>query len=112
MSASAAIAQLLRPLNWTHLIVPHTPISMVNDLIHYPAPFILGLCTDEKKSASILRSLPQDVTLVDLDVGRVMLASVFVYDNATNTSKTGMSESNHAAALRSQSLTLAEFLGE
>eukprot|EP00804_Cyclotella_cryptica_P017386 CCRYP_016637-RA/>CCRYP_016637-RA protein AED:0.01 eAED:0.01 QI:87/1/1/1/1/1/3/866/1626 len=109
LSASVAITELLRPLKWTHLLVPHTPISMVNDLLHYPAPFILGLSTDEKKSANILRSLPPDVTLVDLDVGRVMLASVFVYDDATKSNGT-MKESSRVA-LRSQSLVLAEFLG-
>ena len=110
MSASVAITELLRPLKWTHLLVPHTPISMVNDLLHYPAPFILGLSTDEKKSANIIRSLPSDVTLVDLDVGRVMLASAFVYDNATKYSNGAKKESSRVA-LRSQSLVLAEFLG-
>lgn len=108
MAASVAVKQLLTPLNWTHLIVPYAPLSMVNDLIHYPAPFILGLSTDERQSASILKSLPSDVTLVDLDVGRVMLASEFVHDDDELDDDTKLSSQS---ALRSQCLVLAEFLG-
>lgn len=83
-------------------------MSMVNDLIHYPAPFILGLSTDEKHSASILRSLPSDVTLVDLDVGRVMLASEFVNDDVEIDDDT---KASSQSALRSQVLVLAEYIG-
>lgn len=108
VSASMALSELINPLKWTHLLVPHAPISMVNDLIHYPAPFILGLSTDEKQSARILRSLPSDVTLVDLDVGRVMLASEFVNDDIDMDDDTRASSQS---ALRSQALVLAEFLG-
>lgn len=109
MSASLAVKKLMKPLYWTHLLVPHAPLSMVNDLIHYPAPFMLGLSTDEKHSANILRSLPSDVTLVDLDVGRVMLASEFVHDDDDEMDDdTKMSSQS---ALRSQVLVLAEFLG-
>jgi hypothetical protein len=57
MAASMALTQLMKPLNWTHLHVPHAPVSMIVDLIHYPAPFILGLSTDEKQSAMVSSSL-------------------------------------------------------
>lgn len=105
MAASDAIVQLLKPLEWKHLLVPLVPESMMNDLVHYPAPFILGVPTDEKKSAEILSSLPDDVTLVDLDVGRVMLASEFVHDDSS------VEPGAAAGALRSQVLFLAESLG-
>lgn len=98
MSASFAMMQLLKPLKWAHLHVPLVPASMMNELIHYPAPFVLGIPTDEKESSAILGTLPNDITLVDLDVGRVILASVF---------SNGASKS----ALRSQVLFLAESLG-
>ena len=108
MAASLAITHLMQPLKWTHLLVPYAPMSMLNDLIHYPAPFILGLSTDEKQSARILRSLPPDVSLVDLDIGRVMLASDFVnQDDALDEDTKESSQS----ALRSQVLVLAEYLG-
>ncbi|KAK1747786.1 DENN domain-containing protein [Skeletonema marinoi] len=107
MAASDAIMQLLKPLQWKHLLVPLVPESMMNDLVHYPAPFILGIPTDEKKSAEILSSLPGDVTLVDLDVGRVMLASEFVHDDSSASDGPGAA----AGALRSQVLFLAESLG-
>lgn len=107
MAASDAIMQLLKPLQWKHLFVPLVPESMMNDLVHYPAPFILGIPTDEKKSAEILSSLPEDVTLVDLDVGRVMLASEFVHDDSSTSNGPG----TVAGALRSQVLFLAESLG-
>jgi hypothetical protein len=107
MAASDAIMQLLKPLQWKHLLVPLVPESMMNDLVHYPAPFVLGIPTDEKKSSEILSALPEDVTLVDLDVGRVMLASEFVHDSSS-TSSTAQSITR---ALRSQVLYLAESLG-
>jgi len=108
MAASFAIMQLLKPLKWAHLQVPLVPASMMNELIHYPAPFVLGIPTDEKESAGVLSTLPSDVTLIDLDVGRVILASEFV-----NASKSDGEESDEAAAgaLRSQVLFLAECLG-
>ena len=110
MSASLTVMQLLRPLRWTHLLVPLVPISMTNDLIHYPAPFMLGIPTDEKLSADILTSLPPDVTLVDLDVGRVILASAFANDYSS-ASAHGETRETVGGALRSQVLSLAESLG-
>jgi hypothetical protein len=106
MAASDAIMLLLKPLQWKHLFLPLVPESMMNDLVHYPAPFVLGIPTDESKSAEILSSLPEDVTLVDLDVGRVMLASEFMHDDSS-ASRPG----SVAGALRSQVLFLAESLG-
>ena len=109
MSASFAMMKFLKPLNWAHLHVPLVPASMMNELIHYPAPFVLGIPTDEKESAGILSTLPNDVTLVDLDVGRVILASAFANDDSKSTDiEEIMLESS---ALRSQVLFLAEFLG-
>ena len=108
MAASDAIMQLLKPLQWKHLLVPLVPESMMNDLVHYPAPFVLGIPTDEKRSAEILSSLPEDVTLVDLDVGRVMLASEFVHDSSSASSN---GHGSITRALRSQVLFLAESLG-
>ena len=109
MSASFAMARLLKPLKWAHLHVPLVPVSMLDELIHYPAPFMLGIPTDEKESAAVLGALPSDVTLIDLDVGRVILASVF--SNDTSKSTDGVSGEAVAGALRSQVLFLAESLG-
>ncbi|KAL7542840.1 hypothetical protein ACHAXR_012149 [Thalassiosira sp. AJA248-18] len=103
MSASFAMMQLFKPLKWAHLQVPLVPVSMMNELIHYPAPFMLGIPTDEKESAAILGALPSDVTLIDLDVGRVILAPVFAKDDTKF--------ADGASALRSQVLFLAESLG-
>lgn len=107
MSASLAVTQLLSPLRWAHLHVPLVPVSMLDELVHYPAPFVLGIPTDEKQSASVLGGLPSDVTLIDLDVGRVILASEFSND----TSKSVEGDEAVAGALRSQVLFLAESLG-
>ena len=109
MAASFAMMQMLKPLKWAHLQVPLVPVSMMNELIHYPAPFVLGIPTDEKESAAILSALPNDVTLVDLDVGRVILASVFAND--TSKFVEGANGMAVARALRTQVLFLAESLG-
>lgn len=106
-AASFAMAELLKPLKWAHLQVPLVPVSMMNELIHYPAPFMLGFPTDEKNSAVVLGTLPSDVTLVDLDVGRVILASKFANDKNAE----GTSDDVVAGALRSQVLFLAETVG-
>ena len=108
-AASFGVMQLIKPLKWSHLQVPLVPVSMMNELIHYPAPFVLGCPTDEKESVSILNALPSDVTLIDLDVGRVILAADF----ANNSSKSADGKSGEviAGALRTQILFLAESLG-
>lgn len=106
-AASFGMLQLLRPLSWAHLQVPLVPVSMMNELIHYPAPFMLGFPTDEKDSVAVLSSLPNDVTLVDLDVGRVILASKFANDKKVQ----GSNDEVAAGALRSQVLFLAETVG-
>lgn len=106
-AASFGMLELLKPLTWAHLQVPLVPVSMMNELIHYPAPFMLGFPTDEKDSAAVLSSLPNDVTLIDLDVGRVILASKFVSDNKAQ----GASDEVAAGVLRSQVLFLAETVG-
>jgi len=93
---------MLSPLKWSHLIVPLVPSSMAPDLIHYFAPFILGIPSDEGNS-DLLNSLPSDVTLVDLDVGRVILATSLGGEEASN---------SRSRPLRSQMLHFAEILGE
>ncbi len=108
-AASFGMMQLIKPLKWSHLQVPLVPVSMMNELIHYPAPFVLGCPTDETDSVSILNTLPSDVTLIDLDVGRVILASDFAND--ASKSADGGSGDVIAGALRSQILFLAESLG-
>ena len=102
MSASFAMVQLLKPLKWTHLQVPLVPASMMNELIHYPAPFLLGIPSDEKESAATLSTLPNDVTLVDLDVGRVILAEHSVFASGSSAAEEDTSEAI-GGALRSQS---------
>jgi hypothetical protein len=108
-SASAALAALLKPLTWSHLLVPLVPASLAGDLIQYPAPFILGVTSEEAENAELLGNLPNDVTLVDLDVGRVILAPSFGHDNEM-VLRTSDSEAT-ARALRSQVLYLAQALG-
>ncbi len=115
-AASHAIIELIYPLKWPHLFVPLVPVSMIDDLVHYPAPFILGIPEDEKSCANILDSLPSDVTLVNLDFGRVILASEFVNNGSTQPIQETMEETinpekSEKAALRDQVLLLAESLG-
>ena len=106
-AASFGMLQLLKPLTWAHLHVPLVPVSMMNELIHYPAPFLLGFPTDERDSVAVLSSLPNDVTLVDLDVGRVILASKLANEKKAQ----GESDEVAVGALRSQVLFLAETVG-
>ena len=108
-TASVGLAALLRPLKWSHLLVPMVPGALANDLIQYPAPFILGVPSEDADSMDLLGNLPRDVTLVDLDVGRVILAPDFGQENemcrGTNDARAT------ARALRSQVLYLAQGLG-
>ena len=108
-AASVGLASLLRPLKWSHLLVPMVPGALANDLIQYPAPFILGVPSEDADSMDLLGNLPRDVTLVDLDVGRVILAPDFGQDNEMCR---GTSDARATArALRSQVLYLAQGLG-
>ncbi|VEU34065.1 unnamed protein product [Pseudo-nitzschia multistriata] len=109
-AASLGLATLLRPLKWSHLLVPMVPGALANDLIQYPAPFILGVPSEDADSMDLLGNLPRDVTLVDLDVGRVILAPDFGQDNEM-CRKTADTKAT-ARALRSQVLYLAQGLGE
>jgi len=124
LSVSTALKSLLEPLEWTHLFVPLVPLALANDLVQYPAPFILGIPSDEKGSIDLVRSLPDDVTLVDVDVGRVILAKTFSHDfeaisrsrrgnNSSSSNGAGLNDTaDHTAAkLRAQVLYLAEGLG-
>lgn len=103
LSACTALTDLLHPIEWSHLLVPLVPVALSHDLIQYPAPYIIGIPSDDSQSMSLLNSLPPEVTLVDLDVGRVILASSFA--NESN-------KVNATTALRSQMLRLAEILGD
>lgn len=108
-AACVGLAALLRPLKWSHLLVPMVPGALASDLIQYPAPFILGVPSEDADSMDLLGNLPRDVTLVDLDVGRVILAPDFGKENemcrGTNDAQAT------ARALRSQVLYLAQGLG-
>ena len=108
-TACVGLTTLLRPLQWTHLLVPLVPGALANDLIQYPAPFILGVPSEDADSIDLLSNLPRDVTLVDLDVGRVILAPDFGQNNdmCRGTADTLAT----ARALRSQVLYLAQSLG-
>ena len=104
LSACNALSNLLQPIEWSHLLVPLVPSALAADLIEYPAPYIIGIPSDDPQSMSLLNnSLPPEVTLVDLDVGRVILASSFA--NESN-------KVNATSTLRSQMLRLAETLGD
>jgi hypothetical protein len=108
-AACAGLTVLLRPLKWSHLLVPLVPGALAADLIQYPAPFILGVPSEDADNMDLLGNLPRDVTLVDLDVGRVILAPEFGQDNemVRGTVDAGAT----ARALRSQVLYLAQGLG-
>jgi len=109
ISTAVALKRLLRPFKWTHLFVPLVPAALANDLVQYPAPFILGIPTDTVGSIGLLKSIPDDVTLVDLDVGRVILSKNISTDFDIQLSHE--EERASATALRSQMLHLAETLG-
>lgn len=57
----------------------------------------------------IMNELPMDVTLVDLDVGRVILAPEFNFDSPN--APQGQNNEDHMRDLRSQMLYLAQILG-
>ena len=109
LSAAMAIRELIKPLQWSHLFVPLVPSSLANDLVQYPAPFILGISSIDKGSMELLNTLPSDVTVVDLDVGRVILAKEFSHD--FKLLRTNEEEKVTAKALRTQVLHLAETIG-
>lgn len=109
LSVSIALRSLLEPLEWPHLFVPLVPLSVANDLVQYPAPYILGIPLDEKGSMHLLKSLPDDVTLVDVDVGRVVLAKNV--SNNCEVLKASNEIKTPAVKLRLQVLRLAENLG-
>lgn len=99
LSATTALSELLQPLKWCHLLVPRVPASLASDLLQYPAPFILGMASEDPGILDLIRELPNDVTLVDLDVGRVILASSLTHEEGA------------AQDLRSQVLYLSQSLG-
>ena len=108
-SAVTSVTQLFKPLQWSHLLVPLVPSALAQDLVQYPAPFILGIPSEDPGNMEVLNSMPNDVTLVDLDVGRVILASHFAHDDELV--RSGEDPRITAAALRSQVLYLAQSLG-
>lgn len=108
-SAVTSLTELFKPLKWSHLLVPLVPSALARDLLQYPAPFILGIPSEDPGNMETLNALPNDVTLVDLDVGRVILASHFAHDDELV--RDGEDPRVTAAALRSQVLYLAQSLG-
>ena len=111
LSAATAITRLLNPFKWEHLVVPLVPSTLARDLLEYPAPFIIGLSADDEGNLELLNSLPDDVTLVDLDVGRVILAPSIAFGEETSTSEFSPNPRSKSIALRSQILYLAQGLG-
>ena len=105
LSAITSVKQLLAPLKWEHLVVPMVPEALATDLLQYPAPFILGISSQDLGHLGLLDSLPDDVTLVDLDIGRVILAPEVACDEEV------VPEDSDRDALRSQLLYLAQGLG-
>ncbi len=105
--STTALSKLMEPLKWCHLMVPLVPSALGSDLLQYPAPFILGLSSDNSGNMELLNNLPRDVTLVDLDVGRVILAPCFSQD----LDALGDANNVTSSALRSQVLYLAQALG-
>jgi hypothetical protein len=110
VSAATAITSLLDPFKWEHLLVPLVPSSLANDLLEYPAPFIIGLASEDEGNLELLNSLPDDVTLVDLDVGRVILAPTIAF-NEDALRDPSSDRRSIGPALRSQILYLAQALG-
>jgi DENN (AEX-3) domain len=111
LSATTALTELLKPLKWCHLIVPRVPSALALDLLQYPAPFILGLPSEDPGIVDLIQDLPDDVTLVDLDVGRVILAPNFAHNADIRKESTLADEVTTARAIRSQVLYLAQSLG-
>lgn len=111
LAAATAITRLLHPFKWEHLVVPLVPSPLARDLLEYPAPFIIGLSADDEGNLELLNSLPDDVTLVDLDVGRVILAPSIAFGEETSTSEFSLNPRSKSIALRSQILYLAQALG-
>ena len=109
LSATVALNELLKPLKWCHLLVPRVPSALAGDLLQYPAPFILGMPSEDPGIMDLIRDLPEDVTLVDLDVGRVILAPSFAHDSELGRGMQNNAETSRA--LRSQVLYLAQSLG-
>jgi hypothetical protein len=109
VSFTIAIQSLFHPMNWPHLIVPTVPPSLANDLVQYPAPFIIGIPLDNKESMDLLKTLPDDVTLVDIDAGRVILTKRFLHHSEASDKMND--QQLNSVAIRSQVLLLAETLG-
>ncbi len=107
VSMIVALKKLLQPFEWSHLFVPLVPEGLASDLVQYPAPFILGI-PFSSDTLSLLRCIPNDVTIVDVDVGRVILSKYFSVDLEGQSKEDKQSTT---AALRSQVLHLAETLG-
>ena len=109
LAASTALSKMLKPLKWCHLQVPLVPSGLAADLLQYPAPFILGVGSEDPGVMDLIRELPDDVTLVDLDVGRVILAPSFAHNSELGRGTPNNEDTTRA--LRSQVLYLAQSLG-
>jgi hypothetical protein len=101
LSAVTALSKLITPLEWPHLCVPTVPSHIAVNLIHYPVPFLIGLCSHDKDNQEI-SNVPKDVTVVDLDLGRVVLGEKYASSGDSMES---------SSELRLQVINLAEELG-
>jgi DENN (AEX-3) domain len=111
LSAVTGLVKLLDPFKWEHLLIPLVPAALARDLLDYPAPFIIGLASEDEGNLELLNTLPDDVTLVDLDVGRVILAPMMSFGEEANTSDYNSNPRAKSNPLRSQILHLAQSLG-
>lgn len=110
LSASFAIVKLLGPLEWSHLNVSYVPTSLANDLVHYPAPFLIGVVPSEERE--LLDNLPDDVTLVDLDSSVITLANDMSSANySTSKATTSNLENTQEKKLKAQLHSLSKRLG-
>jgi hypothetical protein len=101
LSAVTALSKLIAPLEWPHLTVPTVPSHVAVNLIHYPVPFLIGLCSQDKDNQEI-SNVPKDITVVDLDLGRVVLGEKYASSGDSQES---------SSELRLQVINLAEELG-
>ena len=88
--------------------VSYVPTSLANDLVHYPAPFLIGVVPSEERE--LLDNLPDDVTLVSNNsilylvlVNRLILFSLSLkkqvdLDSSVITLANDMSSANYSTS--------------
>lgn len=58
-----------RPLDWCHIYAPVAPARLALELLHCPAPYILGIARHTLRAARAVP--PSDAVVVDLDARTV-----------------------------------------